>query len=97
MGGHPVGHFTWSYALVRTSVLFALVLSVIAAWQLSLIGVAGANSSPSFHELPWTGEVGVSQSPRCASISPGYACTTGGYAAWLSHPSGWAWRDYGGS
>jgi surface antigen len=79
------------------SVLLALVLTLFAGSQLSLIGVAGANVSDSFHELPWTGEVGVSQSTRCASISPGYACTIGGYAAWLAHPSGWAWNDYGGS
>jgi len=97
MGEHPVGNFTWGDALVRASVLLALFLTLTAGWQLSLIGVAGANVSQSFHELPWTGEAGVSQSPRCASISPGYACTVGGYAAWLSHPSGWAWSDYGGS
>ncbi|HEV3268961.1 MAG TPA: CHAP domain-containing protein [Acidimicrobiales bacterium] len=79
------------------SVLVALLLALVAGWQLSLVGVAGANVSPSFHELPWTGEDGVVQSPRCANISPGYACTDGGYAAWLAHPSGWAWADYGGS
>jgi surface antigen len=97
MGEHLVGHFTRGYALVRVPVILALLLTLIAGWQLSLIGVAGANVKPSFHELPWTGEVGVFPSPRCASISPGYACTEGGYAAWLSHPSGWAWSDYGGS
>jgi surface antigen len=62
-----------------------------------LIGVANANVSESYHELPWTGEAGVVQSPRCPSISPGYACTVAGYAAWLTNPSGWAWSDYGGS
>jgi len=97
MGEHTVGHFTWGYALVRMSVLLALLLTLIAGWQLSLAGVAGANVSQSFHELPWTGEHGVVQSSRCVTISPGYACTVGGYATWLSHPSGWAWSDYGGS
>jgi surface antigen len=62
-----------------------------------LINSAGASVSASSHELPWTGEAGVAQSPRCASISPGYACTVAGYGAWLTHPSGWAWSDYGGS
>jgi surface antigen len=97
MGEHLAGHFTWSYALVRISVLLALLLTLIAGCQVSLIDVAGANVGQSFHELPWTGEAGVLQSPRCASISAGYACTVGGYAAWLAHPSGWAWSDYGGS
>ena len=68
-------------------------LILIATTQLSLSGAANANVSESFHELPWTGVAGVTQSPRCASISPGYACTIGGYAAWLTHPSGWAWND----
>lgn len=77
--------------------LFAFALSLVAVSQLMLSGAANANVSASLHELPWTGEVGVSQSPKCASISPGYACTEGGYAAWLTHPSGWAWSDYGGS
>ena len=92
-----MGDFTWGYASVKMTVLLALFLTIIAGWQLSLAGVAGANVSQSFHELPWTGQSGVYQSPRCASISPGYACTIRGYAAWLSHPSGWAWSDYGGS
>jgi surface antigen len=78
-------------------VLLALLLALVTGCQLSVTGVAGATASQSFHELPWTGEAGVFQSPRCASISPGYACTIGGYSAWLSHPSGWAWSDYGGS
>jgi len=92
-----VGDLTWGYALVRTSVILTLILTLIAGWQLSHVGVAGADVSPTYHELPWTGEAGVSQSARCASISPGYACTDGGYASWLAHPSGWAWSDYGGS
>lgn len=97
MGEHPRRNFTRGYASVRMSVLLTLLLTLIVGSQLSLTGVAGANVSESSHELPWTGEVGVAQSPRCASISPGYACTVGGYAAWLTHPSGWAWSDYGGS
>jgi surface antigen len=97
MGGYRIRHFTWSYAPVRALVLLGLLLTLIAGSQWALSGVAGASVSESYHELPWTGEVGVSQSPRCASISPGYACTIGGYAAWLTHPSGWAWGDYGGS
>jgi surface antigen len=97
MRGLTIRHFTWSYAPVRILVLFTFTLTLIVASQASLSGVAHAAVSESFHELPWTGEAGVSQSPRCASISPGYACTVGGYAAWLTHPSGWAWGDYGGS
>ncbi len=97
MGRHPRGHFALGYAPVRASVLLALFLIFVAWFQVSLGDVAGATVRESFHELPWTGEAGVSQSPRCASISPGYACTVGGYAAWLTHPSGWAWSDYGGS
>jgi surface antigen len=97
MGGNPKGRFTWSYASVRLPVTTALLLVVLAGTQLCTTGAASAAVSESYHELPWTGEVGVSQSPRCASISPGYACTVGGYAAWLTHPSGWAWNDYGGS
>ncbi len=97
MGEHSNGFFAWGYALVRMSILVALLLTLVIGSQLSLSGIAHANVSESFHELPWTGEAGVSQSPRCASISPGYACTVGGYASWLSHPSGWAWSDYGGS
>ncbi len=97
MGENPIRHLTWSYALVRASVLLVLMLTLIAGSQYSISGVASASVGESFHELPWTGEVGVSQSPRCVSISPGYACTVGGYAAWLTHPTGWAWKDYGGS
>src|SRR5271154_2516119 len=97
MGRHRIGHFTWSYAPVRILVLSALAFTLFAGLQLSIADVAGAAVSESFHEMPWTGEAGVSQSPRCAAISPGYACTVGGYAAWLTHPSGWAWGDYGGS
>jgi surface antigen len=97
MGERRIPHFMWSYALVRTSVLFALLLTLIAGVQWSLTRAASATVGESFHELPWTGEAGVSQSSRCASISPGYACTIGGYAAWLTHPAGWAWSDYGGS
>jgi surface antigen len=92
-----ITHFMWSYALVRTPAVLALLLSLVVGMQLVLTGAASANVSESFHELPWTGEAGVSQSPRCAAISPGYACTVGGYANWLTHPSGWAWTDYGGS
>jgi surface antigen len=97
MGGRRASSFTWGYASVRTLVLATFTLTLIAGTQMSHIGVAGATVSESSHELPWTGEVGVVQSPRCASISPAYACTIGGYAAWLTHPSGWAWSDYGGS
>jgi surface antigen len=87
----------WSYAVVRTSVLLVLLLTLIAGVQASIVGAASATVGESFHELPWTGEAGVSQSSRCASVTPGYDCTIGGYAAWLTHPSGWAWNDYGGS
>ncbi len=97
MGRHRRGHVSRGYAPVRASVLVALLLTLTAWSQVSLNSLAGATVRESFHELPWTGEAGVSQSPRCASISPGYACTVGGYAAWLTHPSGWAWSDYGGS
>ena len=97
MRGHRIGHFTWSYAPVRILALLLTALTLIVGSQLSLAGVANATVSASFHELPWTGEAGVSQSPRCAAISPGYACTVGGYADWLTHPSGWAWSFYGGS
>ena len=97
MRGNRIRHFTWSYAPVRILVLFTFALTLIAGSQVSFSGVANATVSATYHELPWTGEAGVSQSPRCAAISPGYACTVGGYAAWLTHPSGWAWNDYGGS
>jgi surface antigen len=97
MGGDPIRRLTWSYASVRKLVPLPLILMLGAGSQLMFSGVASANVSESFHELPWTGEAGVSQSATCASISPGYACTVGGYAAWLTHPSGWAWGDYGGS
>jgi surface antigen len=97
MGGNRIGRFTCGYAPVRTVALLALLLALIVGSQVSLSAVASANVSESYHELPWTGEAGVSQSPRCAAISPGYACTVGGYAAWLTHPGGWAWSFYGGS
>lgn len=97
MGGRPFGNFTWSYASVRVWTLLAFVVLFVMGVQISSTGVAGANVRESFHELPWTGEAGVAQSPRCASITPGYACTIDGYSAWLTHPSGWAWSDYGGS
>ena len=97
MRGNLISHFTWSYAPVRFLALATFALALVGASQVSFSGVANATVSVTYHELPWTGEAGVSQSPRCASISPGYACTVGGYAAWLTHPSGWAWGDYGGS
>ncbi|MGH3733718.1 MAG: CHAP domain-containing protein [Acidimicrobiales bacterium] len=97
MSGETIGRFTWSYALVRGPFLFALLLALALATQLSFAGRASATVSESFHELPWTGEAGVTQSSRCANISPGYACTVSAYATWLEHPSGWAWSDYGGS
>jgi hypothetical protein len=89
--------FTWSYALVRGSLLFALLLGLTLSAQLTFSGVAHASVSQSSHELPWTGEAGVSSSPLCATESPGYDCTVGGYASWVAHPSGWAWNYYGGA
>lgn len=97
MGGDPIGRFTWSYASVRALALFATLGMIFFATQFSFTGVASARVSSSYHEEPWTGEAGVTQSSRCASISPSYACTVGGYAAWITNPSGWAWALYGGS
>jgi surface antigen len=97
MGGVSLERFTWSYALVRGSLLFALLLGLTLSAQLTFSGVAHASVSQSSHELPWTGEAGVSSSPLCATESPGYDCTVGGYASWVAHPSGWAWNYYGGA
>jgi surface antigen len=77
--------------------LLATVAMFFVAAQFSFAGVASATVSATYHEEPWVGLVGVSQSSRCATISPSYACTVGGYAAWLTNPSGWAWSFYGGS
>jgi surface antigen len=70
---------------------------MLFATQFFAASVASATVNATYHEMPWTGEAGVSQSSRCAAVSPNYACTVGGYAAWLTHPSGWAWRFYGGA
>jgi surface antigen len=97
MGGDPIGRFTWTYAPVRALVLFATLGTIFFASLFTFAGVASANVSATYHEMPWTGEAGVSQSSRCATISPSYACTVGGYATWITDPSGWAWNFYGGS
>lgn len=97
MGGDPIRRFTWTYASVRVLALFATLAMTFFATEFSFTAVADANVSATYHEMPWTGEVGVSQSSRCATISPSYACTVGGYAAWLTKPSGWAWSFYGGA
>jgi surface antigen len=97
MGGDPISRFTWTYASVRALALFATLGTVFFASLFSFTGVAGANVSATYHEMPWTGEAGVSQSSRCTTISPSYACTVGSYANWLASPSGWAWSFYGGS
>jgi surface antigen len=97
MAGDPIRRFTWTYAPVRAFALLATVATFGFATQLCSSGIASAAVSATYHEEPWTGEAGVSQSSRCATISPSYACTVGGYAAWLTNPSGWAWSFYGGS
>jgi surface antigen len=93
----PIKRATRSYAWVKLLTLCSLIASLAVSSQIGNPLVAGAAVKQSFHQLPWTGQNGVSQSSQCASISPGYACTIGGYAAWLKHPTGWAWSDYGGS
>src|ERR1700689_558961 len=97
MGGHPIRRFTWTYASVRAVALLATLGTILFASQLSFSGIASAAVSATYHEEPWTGVAGVSQSSRCVTISPSYACTVGGYATWLTSPSGWAWNFYGGS
>src|ERR1700722_19677210 len=97
MGGDPIGRFTWTYAWVRALARFATLATIVVATLFSATSVASANVSATYHEEPWTGVAGVSQSSRCTTISPSYACTVGGYATWLTNPSGWAWNFYGGS
>jgi surface antigen len=97
MGGDPIGRFTWTYAWVRALARFATLATIVVATLFSVTSVASANVSATYHEEPWTGVAGVSQSSRCTTISPSYACTVGGYATWLTNPSGWAWSFYGGS
>jgi surface antigen len=97
MGGDPIRRFMWTYAPVRACAALATLATILVATQFSLTDIASANVSATYHEMPWTGEPGVSQSSRCVTISPSYACTVGGYAQWLTNPSGWAWNFYGGS
>ncbi len=89
--------FVSGHALLRVSLLATLSVAIISATQASFPGIARAGVSQSWHQLPWSGKVGVTPSARCANASPGYACTLGGYGAWIAHPSGWAWQYYGGS
>lgn len=97
MSANARGHFVRAYVPVRGVVLGASLLFAVLGGQLLVSNASGAAMSLSAHEEPWTGEAGVSASSICAGVSPSYACTVAGYAAWLKDPSGWAWNLYGGS
>jgi surface antigen len=72
----------------------------VALWAKGVLlnsapGNAGSSSVASTdHATPWSNEAGVTV---LCSPTPSYSCTDGGYASWLSSPSGWAWSNYGGS
>ncbi|MGA7833636.1 MAG: CHAP domain-containing protein [Acidimicrobiales bacterium] len=80
---------TWLSALRRLTV--ALSSSLVVVVSASSLPAAASVSSTS-HPTPWESETGVTV--LCAP-SPSFACTDDGYAAWVAHPSGWAWTEYG--
>ena len=97
MSANARGHFVRTGGPVRGVFLGACLLLLALCAPLLISHAAGAATSASAHEEPWTGEAGVRASSICSGESPSYACTVAGYAAWLKNPSGWAWSYYGGS
>ncbi len=76
--------------IIRLSLvpLVSSLVIVVAASSLP----ASASVSATSHETPWQSEAGVTV---LCSPNANYACTDGSYSAWVTHPSGWAWTEYG--